>query len=641
MMTARALAERGAPWFAWLTMHAARCRPTPKTRLLLALSAFLTAFAMSGLASAAPRLQTDISRSTVEANEAFTVTLTIQDADNPRQPTLKLPPGFDQRGPTISTRSQISVRGGRITQTQGISATWTLVAKRPGAYLLGPASVQVGDRRYSGEVVRVRVVAAGSAPRGSNFDPFGVLRGFPGFGDEDEPLEDLIPPPPDEFRMDSYPDSTAFLRAEVKPARAVVGEPIVYRVIAYGARGPFNEHRATEASRADFLAYPITESSFGGEVHRVQIADRTFHAVKLREMILVPLRSGDLVIGPMSAGFSGPAYGVRQPGGGLQRESASITVRVTEPPADGRPTGYTLGDVGTFSLNAKVEPRTLKQGDSINVTLRLEGQGNLPSALKPPQRAGVEWLEPNVKEQIDPRGGSLGGWRRFSYTARILATGEVELGAFTLPFWNPTRRRYETIEATLGSVRVDANPDLVDEPDLGETRIEVAPRMALSPASPRPAPLTDQAPFWLALFGAPLSLLMVRLSGRAGARLRAGIKRRSQASQTLAAEALSKAAAATKAGELKDAASEYERAVLHATEGATGVRARGVLRAELKGTLESAGTPPELASDLVQLLELFDAVRFTGEPLPEDTSRRVRQLLSRLEKQGRPAGGAA
>ncbi|MBX3184217.1 MAG: BatD family protein [Polyangiaceae bacterium] len=606
------------------------------------MAAFLTAFAISSLASAAPRLQTDISRSTVEANEAFTVTLTIQDADNPRQPTLKLPPGFDQRGPAISTRSQISVRGGRITQSQGISATWTLVAKRPGTYVLGPASVQVGDRRYSGEVLRVRVVAAGSAPRGrSNFDPFGVLRGFPGFGDEDEPLEDLIPPPPDEFRMDSYPDSVAFLRAEVKPARAVVGEPIVYRVFAYGSRGPFNEHRATEASRPDFLAYPVTESSFGGELHRVQIADRTFHAIKLREVILVPLRSGDLVIGPMSAGFGGPAYGARQAGGGLQRESESITVRVTEPPADNRPTGYTLGDVGTFSLSARVEPRTLKQGESVSVIVRLEGQGNLPSALKPPQRMGVEWLEPNVKEQIDPRGGSLGGWRRFSYTARITTTGEVELGAFTLPFWNPTRRRYETIEATLGSVRVDPNPDLVDEPSVGEPKIEVAPRAQLSPMQRHGAPLTDQAPFWLALFGAPLSLLLVRLGGRAGARLRAGMKRRSQAAGTLAAEALAKAAAATKAGAPRDAASEYERALLHATEGATGIRARGVLRAELQSTLEGAGVEETLASELVQLLELFDAVRFTGEALPEDTSRRVRQLVSQLEKLGRRSGGAA
>lgn len=593
----------------------------------------------SRTAEAVPALRTSVSTRRVEVNQPFTLELSVMGDDAERGGAFRLilPRGFEMSGPRIATYRSFSI--GRTTQhSSGLRATWRIIASRPGTYTIGPASVQVGSKRLTGDTVKIEVLAAGSGPRSRPFDPFGfgAPPGFPGlFDDPDDDAnneDDLFPPAPEEYRTDKALDPVAFIRATATPQTVVVGEPLVYRAYAYGARGPFNELKSNEPTRADFLAYPVIENSMGQDLQRVRIGDVVYSAVKIRETVMVPIKTGDLVIGPISMGFGGQSYAFGV-GRGLNRESAPVHVRVIEPPAAGRPVGYTLGDVGNFVLKARVEPRTLEQGDSVSVIVRLEGQGNLPAALKPPQQNGVEWLEPNVQEQIDPSGSSLGGWRRFSYTARITKAGEVELGSFKLPYWNPATKRYETAQADLGSVRVDPGAHPIEEPK-GDTdpRLDLAPRVELGSAEQRAFHVTDTWYYWLLLFGGPVGVVLVYLGGHGGRRFAEGRRRRKEASETLASAALDKARGELKAGNSKQAASELERALLHAIEAATRVKARGVLRADLPSELEKNGAPAGVAEGVCSLLDELDAVRFTGAALESDVVDRTRSLMRDLGK---------
>ncbi|MGE0324113.1 MAG: BatD family protein [Polyangiaceae bacterium] len=592
-------------------------------------------------AQATPALSTSVSSRRVEANQPFSLELKVSgdDADRGGAFRLLLPRGFEMSGPSIATYRSFSI--GRSTgaqQSSGLKATWRIIASRPGTYTIGPASVQVGSKRYTGDSIKIEVLPAGSGPRRRPFDPFGfgAPPGFPGlFDDPDDDLnntDDLFPPAPEEYRTDTAPDQTAFIRATATPQTVVVGEPLVYRAYAYGGRGPYNELKSTEPTRADFLAYPVVENSMGQDAHRVRIGDVVFTAVKIRETVMVPIKTGDLVIGPISMGFGGQSYGFGSPRG-LTRASPEVHVHVVEPPAAGRPVGYTLGDVGNFTLKARVEPRTVEQGDSVSVVVRLEGQGNLPAALKPPQQNGVEWLEPNVQEQIDPSGSSLGGWRRFSYTARLTKAGEVELGSFKLPYWNPATKRYEIAQADLGSVRVDPSKQPIEEPKTGnDARLDLSPRLELGSAEQRRGHITDTWYYWLLLLGGPLGVALVHLGGRGGRRFASRLKQRKEASETLAMAALTKARDEQKAGNTKQAASELERALLHAIEAATRVKARGVLRADLPQELEKNGTSASTAQAVCGLLDELDAVRFTGASLEADVVDRTKTLMRELGK---------
>jgi hypothetical protein len=85
-----------------------------------------------------------------------------------------------------------------------------------------------------------------------------------------------------------------------------------------------------------------------------------------------------------------------------------------------RPPGYALGDVGRFALSAQVQPREIEQGGAVGVHVELSGTGNLPSSLAMGAREGVEWLTPEVHDEVGPTAhDAYGGKRSFDYVVRV------------------------------------------------------------------------------------------------------------------------------------------------------------------------------------------------------------------------------
>ena len=612
------------------------------------------------VASAAPqpaKAQTGVSVRTqlgsrqVQAGESFLVQMTAlssEPGDAMSNPRLSVPTGVMlQGGPSVSTQSTMSIINGRIEQRRGITASWTLTAAQPGRYRIGPSSVIVNGRRVTGDVVNLEVLPAGSlSQRPSRGFPFGSF-GFPNFPfpglDDDQPSDqafDQLPPVPEELKVDRAKDSIAFLNAAVDKQRVVVGEQLTLRIVAYGARGPFQEANTTEASRADFLGYSIVENSQTERHHLVPIEGRTWHALKIRELALFPIRAGKLTIGPMKMGFEGRGY----PGGrhqGSQRQSTPLTIDVSEPPLQGRPAGYRLGDVGRFKLSATVEPRQIGLGEAVSIVVKLEGTGNLPYKLKTPGQRGVEWLEPTLTDQIAPQDGLVGGNRKFTYVVRLDEPGAIELGAISLPYWDPAAARYEVASAALGTIQVAGSraeslkPRADSRPDPLQNL--VSPRAKLGPMPAQTVPWTERGWYWGALVAGPAFVMALAGSARFGRSVRSRWRLRKTSHARLAAQALDLARGQTKA-DAAEAATQVERAVFFAIEGATGFKARGVLQSELGTALIQRGVEAELASEVSELLAACDRLRFTGvssEPA-EQLVQRGADAVQALER-GRTA----
>lgn len=622
---------------------------------IAALAALLALVVACLPAWAQPALQTRVSTKRPEVGESFTLQLTAltEDDELPARPALTTPPGFSLHGPSITSQQQVSIAGGRITHRRGITATWTLVATRAGRFAIGPPSVMVSGRRLSGDRVTVEVVPAGqgrSAPGGrGSFDPFDPfsLPGLPpmpklpplfGADDDDDEDDELarLPPFPEELRVERAADPYAFLRAVATPRRVVVGEQVTLRIYAYGKRGPFRETATSEPSRPDFLAHTIVENSFGERAHRVPIDGEVWIAQKVREIALFPIKAGTLEIGPMKMGFEGRGY-PSAGGKGLPRESEPVRLVVTEPPVAGRPAGYRIGDVGRFSLSANVEPRELVAGEAVSVVATLEGTGNLPFKLKVPQQHGVEWLDPTVVDDVEIRGSAIGGTRKLSYVVRVTTPGRIDLGELTLPYWDPDRDAYRIAKATLGSLEVQENPQGAPaEPPKDTDRLAgiAAPRKTLGAPPVSDARWADSPWFWLLLVAGPLGLVLGGGAARLGRRVAERARRARESASTVAGRALSEA---QRAEDLRQAASHVERAVIAAIEAATGLRARGVLRAELPAELEAAGIDEKTARELTDLLDACDQVRFTGgEPNGRDAElvSRAAAVTKKLGKQG-------
>jgi hypothetical protein len=190
----------------------------------------------------------------------------------------------------------------------------------------------------------------------------------------------------------------------------------------------------------------------------------------------------------------------------------------------------------------------------------------------------------------------------------------------------------------LGIVEVSGEPSdkraRTDEP-VDPLEHFTAPREQLGTGAVQPWRPADRPWFWAVLAFGPTTVLALRAGSRLGRSLRRRWRERQQAHQAVAARALRQAEEAARSGDVGATASQVERALFTALEGAVGLRGRAVLREELAARLQATGLPEELAHQAVSLLEDADAVRFTGEESTLSAGELVRRAEELVERLGR------
>ena len=614
---------------------------------LAALAVTTPAYAQG--AGSRPEVKAWLDEDTVAVGDTVDVIFEVMSSGAPpSEPELSIPASFSVQGSNRAPSTSISIVNGVRSDRRGLTTTWRLRAERVGRFRIGPPSIDVGGTRYRAQPLTVNVLEPGRATRKPSrqvpqpFDPFQGLFNF-GHGNPFEPQLEPQEPVDNRLALDAPRDATAFLHATVDKTSAVVGEQVTFTVYVYvdaSARDPeFTD--VHEAPASDFVRRSLREDDSQPKSMGVANVGGHLWAVRLiRKSALFPLKAGELDIGPMSLAIvsgRGTASGTS----GV-RTSEPLHVRVGEPPVAGRPPGYALGDVGAFQLTAKVDPRAVERGGAVGVTVDLSGTGNLPSSLTPPQRPGVEWLEPQVHEKVGlSTGEDFGGTRSFGFVVRLQQAGEIDLGELTLPYWNPRTRAYATARAALGVVHVapggasptasDAPPDPL--PGLPALRTE---RAAVRVTS---RPLTDAPLMWFAL-GAPTLAYGVFAGVRDGARR--ARERREKGIASPRAEmkgrlkAVSDAIASGDAGAIDGAVA---RALEAGAVAYAGVNVRGVGIQEVSARLVAAGVDADAARDLEALLVEIASSRFSagaGEATStaDATQRfaRAKRVLERLER---------
>lgn len=597
--------------------------------------------------SAQPALTLSVDTDRVEVGESLTVTLSASSETSARldvdSPQLALPPSFRLSGPSIAMPSERIIVNGRVSVRSRFIATWRVTPTREGSFMLGPGSIAWKGRKLGTGAQRIVVSLAGQNPRGPRrpSPPGGTFPNWPGFPDFNDFFRDRTPPPPPphdpQLSLDAPLEPQAFLRAIVDKNEAVLGEQVTLSIYLYAQPRLYQFHDPHEPSAPDFVQRPLVTHE--SDPRPVAVGGSTWHVQLVRKLALFPLHTGDIIVGPMSLTLLG--QGLRGGGlrGGLVRSSRPVTVAVGEPPRDGRPAGYRPGDVGTFSLSASVEPRHVPAGGDVAVTVNVQGTGLLPSALPMPERKGLDWSEPEVRDASEANETSITGGRTFVYLAKLSDPGAFDLGTLAFPYWQPSTRTYEVASAVLGSVEVTGSA-----PDPASSARD--PFAALGPARATPAgparpaaPLTDAPWFWALVAGAPASVLAAEGLARASRRAREGTRRRHASASRQAELALREAESALAKRAPKDAASAVERAAALAVEEATGLKIRALLRREIAPALERAGVDAAAAAALVALLQACDTLRFQPEegPAGSDLVTNARALLKRLPCRRPPA----
>ncbi len=623
---------------------AARPAIRPASRLLFAVAlALASLFARSAMA-APPELRTAVSADTVALGEIVQLQLQamVTGGAQPANPRAGATSGFQLRGTSVSPSSQTLIMNGVRTDKQGLVATWSLHAERPGTFTIGPPSVEVAGKRFTGQAVRIVVLPAGQAPpsRGG----LGPLSPWLGrFGlDDDAPREvDPTASADPKLALDAPRGQTAFLHATVDKTRAVVGEQVTLSVMLY-CEANQNEPDFTdvhEATASDYLKRSLLDNDSQARFLGLGVVGGRLYRVKLiRKSALFPLKTGALDIGPMNLAFA-------RARGDTRRESERLVVDVTEPPLAGRPAGYIVGDVGHFSLTSEVAPREVERGGAVGVTIQLEGSGNLPAALAVPTRAGVEWLTPETSEKVGGlRGGDkFGGQRRFAYVVRMQTAGDVDLGEVQVPYWDPDARAYGVARATIGVVHVSGAPGAAP----AEAPIDPLPglpaaRAGLAGAAPTARRLGDAWFFWLGLAVGPLAYPVFAGARAAARRLRAGRDAKAGDPRTDMHARVAEAEAAARRSDAKALDRAAARALEASAIACADVSLRGLGADAAILELARAGLPADDAREVVLLHQECQTARFSPEEVPaEDAKARWKKARGLIKALGKAHGAEA
>ncbi|MBM4375348.1 MAG: BatD family protein [Deltaproteobacteria bacterium] len=608
------------------------------------------------LAQSGVELHAAVSSEIVEVGEIFVVELTAMTSEQQpfSDPLLRLPAGLSANGPTVGSRTMVQMAGGGTSFRRGISAKWRLSASTVGRFTIPPPSVRVGGRTVTADAaLRVSVVGSGQKPptKAKPLDPFGLGSPFGSPFDDplneflkdaapkreadlivDEPVLDLeaLGPAGKALALTRGDDPYLFLRVVPDKTRVVVGEQITLRFLEY-YRVTNERFDEREPKLPDFLKVPLDDEPGQSQRATTSVGGRLWFAQELDRIAVFPLRAGTLQTGAVSAQFRIP-YLKNQT---ARRSSNDLVIEVREPPSEGRPAGYRVGDTGRFTVAATVAPRATLAGETVSVSIKVEGRGVMPNQLKLPERTGVEWLTPEKHDTQDMQAGRVGGSRTFGYAVRVLERGEVDLGWVELPHYDPEAREYKVARAALGTVRVTAKQGAEEPPRPGtapeEDPFATLPRPRTTLQAFERAPSRAPSPGWL--LGLALAPAALVLSGRALTRgVRAlGERRRARQQEPTAIAGSARDELRAKEDPAAIAASA-ERAIHLALEAATGLRSRGVLVAELARELSARGLDAQLASRAQASLEALEAVRFLPVSAPGDAARLRADVLGLIDE---------
>jgi hypothetical protein len=139
--------------------------------------------------------------------------------------------------------------------------------------------------------------------------------------------------------------------------------------------------------------------------------------------------------------------------------SAPLTVDIRPVPTTGQPDSFS-GAVGRFHLEVDANPKILRVGDPLSVTLTLRGEGLLDT-VRPPALEQQAKLAQDFKMQADPPMVKTDSdAKTFTYTLRPRRAGIREVSPIEMAYFDPDTQRFHVLRSTPVPLRVDATSTL-------------------------------------------------------------------------------------------------------------------------------------------------------------------------------------
>ncbi|MFC1572749.1 BatD family protein [Candidatus Eisenbacteria bacterium] len=567
-----------------------------------------------------PQIRAEVNRAQVRVGDVIVLSVQLEGfSKRAGAPNVPKPDGFEIYDSGRSTN--ISWVNGKLSSST--THTYQLVARRAGNYTLGPITVDDKGRTYRADPLSLQVVAGSTQPAPAT--PGGTRE---------------TPPPSGQTA-----EQGLFARVEIDKREAYLDEQVVLRFLLY-QRADIRLHEI-----ADFQA-PTTEGFWREDLgpqrdYRVEIEGELYQVREI-SWALFPTKVGELEIGSGSIVCHVPERSRRRGGfsdffgrGLFSRpvplRTEPMRVRVKALPDDGRPAGFS-GTVGTYRIDAQFDTPEARQGDPLALTVTVRGAGHVQTIAVPewPEWEGLRVFDSGEAVSVQKQDDRVMGEKTFTQVLIPTRTGSIALDPIRLSFFDPAQKRYRT--ASTGPLQIEVLPaeassigsGSADVLAVGDDILYIQTGLL---GNLRPKHGGGLGLSWL-IHLVPIGLVVAAAwlrNRRMVLESDPSLARRAQALKT----ARDRLRRLGEHGPTSSAAADLTDVVENYLSDWLDVEVRGLRRGDLENTLVGAGVSSDLATQVMQLLDWSDSVRF-GVGTLESTGERIRgadPLLRSLEEE--------
>ena len=548
----------------------------------------------------------EVDKTELAVGEEFTLWIKIDGALNPRQPAIPNYDGIRRLGPP----SIQWVRDG--TGTTVFAYVYRFEATKVGKVTIEPISVTVSGQTLSTEQVEVEVFQ-------------GLVVPTPGPGQGQPSSDD-----------ESSEDGIMFVTASIDDDKPYLGQQVTYafkfyrRSVLFPSFGRFGQPRYAPPGFSGFWNGQETDQ----DEYTETIGSNRYQVVEL-QTVLFPTVVGTLVIEP--AGLTVPIDFFESPNF-LETDPIVIEVQPLPPTA---PAGFT-GAVGSFDISAEVDNTNGKLNEPVQLTVRVEGEGNVETLPDPAWPDFEDWrvFESPSESSSSVVDGQLVGTRTYESVLVPEKAGVLTVPEIGYTFYDPSVEEYVeavTEPIVMSIAEADGMSPLLPSPG-GGTAVE---RAGSDVRHIKPVPSTLQqsggrfigaAAYW-AVWTIPLLALVGAVAWRrrqtASERDLAAARKRNALPEARNALARAGESGADPRVAVADILSEYLSARLD-------MPVTGLTHEAVDRWLQGLGVPLELALQVEGILGAAEMAKYApevGDALAaEEHFERAARLLNEIEE---------
>src|SRR5574343_203985 len=419
----------------------------------------LLLFLIAQSLSAQVQFEAKVSKNTLGINERLRIEFNMNaDGDNFVAPNFEAS-GFRVIGGPSQSVSQSWING---KSSFNKSYIYILLPTQKGQLTIKQAAIEINGQIYKTSPVKINVTNAVEIPKDPNEAPAVSA------------------------------DDNIYLVADISKSNPYLNEPItvVYKLYFSYSIGISNWRELNKPKYNDFWSQNIDikqlkaeEGMFKGERYRY---------VVLRKTVLYPQKLGKLEIEPLSLDIDCQVPSNRRNFWGQpimvedsKRVSAGskiINVRVL--PENGKPIDFS-GAVGQFDFKVNPSKTTLKNGESLDLTLSVIGKGNLKlfSLPKPVVPTALEMYDPVHEENVSTPLTGMTGRITDKYPIIPQYKGSYQIKPLSFSYFDLASGRYKAITSQPITITVLDGPSVAsgeknNPAEVTKNKVEVAKSFA-------------------------------------------------------------------------------------------------------------------------------------------------------------------